>query len=387
MGSERLREIDALRSFALGGILMVNIWYFADPFTLVGGVSPNAGSAPDLAVRFAVAALFEAKFYLLFSFLFGYSFVLQWRTAVAANASPVQRMRRRLAALFVLGLLHGVLLFFGDILLTYALMGLILLATSSIRTTTATITGSALVGVLGSIILTVGLFIAVMPTGIPPASITVDVDALTQSPGSALTSNAGNFLNTVAGVVLFQGPLSLAMFYLGLAASRARLLERRLHTRTLTMTAAVGLPVGLTAGALQAYLTTYADTDRFSVLAVGISTLTAPLLTAGYVSLLLLFFRTTAGNRLCDLLAPAGRIALTNYLMQSVILALIFTAYGLRLSDQLPAAAVAGVAVVVFAAQLVFSRILLSRVRTGPAEWLLRRITYGGGLRQRTART
>jgi uncharacterized protein len=173
------------------------------------------------------------------------------------------------------------------------------------------------------------------------------------------------------------------MFYLGLAAGRVRLLEdRRLSARTLTTTAAACLSVGLSAGALQAYLTTYVEADRFSVLAVGISTLTAPLLTAGYVSLLLLLFRTTAGACLSGILAPAGRMALTNYLMQSVILALIFTAYGLRLSDQLPAPAVAGLAVVVFGAQLIFSRILLSRVRTGPAEWLLRRVTYGGQRQQ-----
>jgi uncharacterized protein len=106
--------------------------------------------------------------------------------------------------------------------------------------------------------------------------------------------------------------------------------------------------------------------------------LTAPLLTAGYVAALLLVFRTTAGARLCGFLAPAGRMALTNYLMQSVVMALLFTAYGLRLSDRLPAAAVAGTAVVIFVSQLVLSRMLLSRVAMGPMEWLLRRVTYGG---------
>ncbi|GAA2174165.1 DUF418 domain-containing protein [Arthrobacter parietis] len=377
MGSARLREVDALRSFALGGILMVNIWYFADAFTLAGEISPNHRSAADLAVRFTVAALFEAKFYLLFSFLFGYSFDLQWRAAIAATASPVQRIQRRLAALFVLGLLHGLVLFFGDILLTYALMGLILLATHSLRTSTAVITGSALIGGIGSLILAVGLFIAGAGAGAPSAAIAVNSGALTQSPSSVFAANADNFLENVAGVVFVQGPLSLGMFYLGLAAARARLLERPLSTRILTTTAATCLPVGLAAGVFQAYLTTYGSGDRFSVLAFGISTLTAPLQTAGYVSLLLLLFRTAAGARLCGLLAPAGRMALTNYLLQSVIMALVFTAYGLRLSDGLPASAVAGIAVVIFAAQLILSRLLLARIRIGPAEWLLRSITYG----------
>lgn len=374
---KRLREVDALRSFALGGILMVNIWYFADPFTVAGEISPAHDSPADVTVRFTVAALFEAKFYLLFSFLFGYSFVLQWQAAVAASASPVQRMSRRLTALLVLGLLHGTFLFFGDILLTYALMGFILLATYSIRTSAAVIAGSALIGIVGSAILVVGLFVAVASVGLPPVGFDVDADALVQSPDSAFFANVDNFLNNVAGVVLFQGPLSLAMFYLGLAAGRVGLLSGQLSRRALTTTASVALPVGLTAGAIQAYLTNYVDAEQFSVLAVGISTLTAPLLAAGYVSLLLLFFRTTTGGRFRDFLTPAGRIALTNYLMQSLIMAFLFTAYGLRLSDQLPAAAVAGIAVVIYAAQLVFSRILLSRVSMGPMEWLMRRITYG----------
>lgn len=377
MGSGRLREVDALRSFALGGILMVNIWYFADPFTLTGTISPNHNSALDLAVRFTIAALFEAKFYLLFSFLFGYSFVLQWRAAEAARASPASRMRRRLAALFVLGLAHGLLLFYGDILLTYSLMGMVLLATHSIRTYSAVTVGAAIIAIMGSLILAVGLLIAVGGAGLPSLTLTTDPGALTRSPGAAFATNADHFFENVAGVVFFQGPLSLAMFYIGLAAGRAGLLEGWLPYRKLRTTTAVCLPLGLTAGILQAYLTTYADGDRFSVLAVGISTLTAPLLTAGYVCLLLLFFRTTPGAGLCAFLAPAGRMALTNYLLQSAILALLFTAYGLRLSDRLPAAAVAGVAVVIFIAQLVLSRLLLSRVGTGPAEWLLRRATYG----------
>lgn len=376
--SGRFAQIDALRSCALGGILLVNIWYFADPYTLGGTISPQHATTADLWVRFTVAALFEAKFYLLFSFLFGYSFVLQERTAISAGQSPVGRTKRRLVGLLVLGLLHGVFLFYGDILLTYALMGLILLATRSMRTSSAVITGSALIGVIGSVILAVGLVIAATFGG-PGITMRLDrpVEPLTQNPAEALAENASNFLETVAGVLLLQGPLSLAMFYLGLAAARAQFLERRLPLSLLTTTAAACLPLGLAAGVLQAYLTSYVDRDQFAVLAVGISTLTAPLLTAGYVSLLLLFFRTRPGARVCRFLAPAGRIALTNYLMQSVVMAVLFTGLGLRLADQLPAPAVAGVAVVLLAAQMVASKVLLDRARTGPAEWVLRRLTYG----------
>lgn len=354
---------------------MVNIWYFADPGSLTGDVSAGDDSPTDLAVRFAVAALFEAKFYLLFSFLFGYSFVLQQRAAIEQEASHRARMLRRLGTLFVLGLLHGTLLFFGDILLTYSLMGLILLATHTVRPATAAVTGAVLTGVIGSLVLAIGLFVAVATTGAPPPTL-FQPGALTDSPAAVFSSNAETFGKTVATVVLFQGPLALAMFYLGLAAARIFLLERRIPTSALTRTTVTCLPAGLAAGVFQAYLTIYLDRDQYGVLATGISILTAPLQTAGYVSLLLLLFRTPAGMRVCRLLAPAGRIALTNYLLQSVAMALVFTAYGLRLSNQLPAVAVGGIAVVIFLAQLLLSRLLLQRFRTGPAEWLLRRVTY-----------
>lgn len=246
--------------------------------------------------------------------------------------------------------------------------------------------GSALIGVIGSVILAVGLGIAATFTGLGiTTQLQRTVEPLTRNPAEAVSQNASNFLETVASVILLQGPLSLAMFYIGLAAARAHLLERRLPLSLLTTTAATCLPIGLAAAVVQACLTVYVDRDRFSVLAVGISTLTAPLLTAGYVSLLLLLFRTRPGARVCSFLAPAGRIALTNYLTQSLVLALIFTGLGLQLADRLSAVAVAGIAVVIFGAQLVASRILLNHMRTGPAEWVLRRRPTAGSGKQRQA--
>ncbi len=376
MGSVRLQELDALRAFALCGILMVNIWYFADPFTAVSGVGPAYESAADLSVRFLVGALFEAKFYILFSFLFGYSFVLQW---AAAGGSVVPRTLRRFAALFILGLAHGLLLWFGDILLVYALMGLILLATRMMRSRPAFFTGIGITVGIGGLTLLLGLVVMLTPTEDGLAiTQTVNPDVLTQNPASAFAANLSNYLTLAPAGAFIQGPLALAMFYVGMAAGKARLLEGRPPARVLMTAAAVCLPIGLAAGVFQSYLTTYVDWSRYGLLAMSISILTAPLLTAGYVSLLLLLFRTAAGRGLMNVLAPAGRMALTNYLLQSVAMVLIFTAFGLGLSNRLPALTVAGVVVAIFGAQLALSRLYLSRFQQGPAEWLLRRVTYWG---------
>ncbi|WP_437097723.1 hypothetical protein [Streptomyces sp. enrichment culture] len=109
----RLLDVDALRGFALFGILVVNLAYFASgyPFHLVA--DPAHGSWRDDSVEFGVRLLFEMKFYLLFSFLFGYSFTLQLAAAGTAGANFTARFVRRLGGLFVLGGLHAVLLFQG----------------------------------------------------------------------------------------------------------------------------------------------------------------------------------------------------------------------------------------------------------------------------------
>ena len=128
MHQSRLLNVDALRGFALLGILTVNIWLFADPYFASGANNPRYAGALDSGVRFVVALLFETKFYLLFSFLFGYSFTLQMAAAERAGAAFRPRMLRRSAGLVILGVLHGCLLFYGDILHLYGLLCCLLLA-------------------------------------------------------------------------------------------------------------------------------------------------------------------------------------------------------------------------------------------------------------------
>nr|WP_228720943.1 DUF418 domain-containing protein [Arthrobacter sp. 260] len=167
------------------------------------------------------------------------------------------------------------------------------------------------------------------------------------------------------------------MFLLGLAAARSGVLERRLNSSELRRIAFICLPIGLLAAGSQAYLLYYADRERFSLLATGVTTLTAPLQTAGYVCLVLLLFRSRVGGAVLKVLAPTGRMALTNYVGQSLVLALLFTGLGLGLTNVLPPALVLAVVVALFTVQVVLSRIWLSRFNAGPLESLLRRVTYG----------
>ncbi|MFE7404052.1 DUF418 domain-containing protein, partial [Streptomyces sp. NPDC057557] len=108
-------------------------------------------------------------------------------------------------------------------------------------------------------------------------------------------------------------------------------------------------------------------------LAVGLAA--APALSAAYATGLLLWFATPGGAATARVLAPAGRMALTNYLTQSLVMALVFSGYGLGLYGRTGAAAAVGGALVLYACQLALSRWLMRRHRLGPVEWLLRTVT------------
>lgn len=136
-----------VRGLALLGILVVNITFAASGFN-IQVTDPAYASGLDDAVRWVGSAFFGMKFYLLFSFLFGYSFTLQTEAAARADAAFRPRMVRRLVGLFALGAVNTVFLISGDILTVYALLGALLLALRGVRDRTALIVAAALYGYL-----------------------------------------------------------------------------------------------------------------------------------------------------------------------------------------------------------------------------------------------
>ena len=124
---QRQTTVDALRGFALLGILVVNIATFASTYYGMGLPDPLANALPERLAVIVRTFVFETKFYLLFSFLFGYSFQLQKAAAQRAGRAFAPRMARRLLALWLLGVAHGVLLYQGDILTTYGVIGVVVL--------------------------------------------------------------------------------------------------------------------------------------------------------------------------------------------------------------------------------------------------------------------
>ncbi|MER5962177.1 DUF418 domain-containing protein [Streptomyces sp. NPDC002057] len=373
----RLAHVDALRGFALLGILIVNIGFLASTYHGSGIEDPSFGSPLDSAVGWFVATFFEAKFFLLFSFLFGYSFTLQLASAERSGARFTPRFLRRLAGLLVLGVLHAVLLFPGDILTTYAVLGLILLALHRIRPRTAVRTAVVLFAVTAALYALLALGVHLAGAGGVDPGVAAEAEraaaALRGGAGSVIAEHLAQLPDVLFLLVFFQAPAALAAFLLGLAAGRTRALgDLARHRAVLIRLQWAGFTVGLLGGVLYAHAGLVHPGSAYQVLAIGIDVVTAPLLAAAYAATVLRLTQGRFGGRVVAVLGPVGSMTLTGYLTQSLVCALLFTGYGAGLVGRVSPPVVLAIALALFAAQIVVSRWWLRRHRYGPVEWLLR---------------
>lgn len=412
-GPSRLHAVDALRALALLGILSVNIWFFAHPEMFLGVTTAAPESSADQLVRFAVSLIFEAKSYVIFSFLFGISFVLAWRSrsalenadrfqgtraerslgAYQAGLSETRRPARRCAALVVLGVLHGVFLFAGDILLAYGVLGFVLLGLRRISTKAALITAGVLYAAVVGFMLLVGLASMAMGDAVGDVTQYVGdpeqaVAAYTGTAAEWFGFQAGLYPMLVISILLGQGPMALAAFLIGLVVGRARVLERiaagEISTARLLAIAVPALLAGLMLSALAAVLVwgppgSTGQTADYGAQMLGsaLNLAAGPVQALGYIILLLLIFR--AAPWLTKALAPAGRMSLSNYLGQSVVMVIVFAGVGFGLGGQLSELTVGAVVLGVWVLQLLISHLWFARFRRGPLEAPVRAWTYAGG--------
>ncbi|GAA5060600.1 DUF418 domain-containing protein [Nocardia callitridis] len=371
----RVHDVDALRGFALLGIFAVNITFMASAFPSNLINDPAYGSWLDEAARFVVSVLFSMKFYLLFSFLFGYSFTLQMDAAQRAGAEFVPRMLRRILGLFLLGAGQIVLLYGGDVLTTYAVACLALLAMFRVRDRVALrVAGILYAVVLGLMILSVLMF---DPTTLLPDHAEALANSLAQNQAmlGSFGDIVGQHLDGLSLLVLqaltMQGPTALAMFLLGMVAGRRQLLANLTGAEPiLRRLQVIGFPIGLLGAVTFALLG--GDGNGTAAL---ISVATAPLLTAAYAATLLRAMHSTRFAWLRSALAPAGRIALTNYLLQALIGLVLFTSVGFSLAGKVSPPGLLVLTFVIFVGQLLASVWWTRTHRYGPAEWALRWLT------------
>lgn len=243
----RVAVVDLLRGAALLGIFSVNIWFFASPWLATGQPDPDYSTADWLAYG-AVTVLFATKSYLLFSFLFGYSFVLQEQAAERAGVAFAPMMRRRLLGLVLMGLLHGLLLFPGDILLPYGLLGFALLAMRRVEPRRAVRRAALMTLGIGGLLVFIGAVGLLADPGASVADPAAAAQRAAQYGGSAadvLAVNVQDYLATLASVLFVQGLPALAAMLVGLAVARTGALtdpaaRQRLWRRLVPAGALVG---------------------------------------------------------------------------------------------------------------------------------------------------
>ncbi|MEX2219113.1 MAG: hypothetical protein WD749_10180, partial [Phycisphaerales bacterium] len=168
---ERIGAIDTTRGFALLGILVVNMQYFGEPFgTAIDHVPPRGGTTLDVGAFYIEKVLCEGKFYPLFSLLFGVGLAVQWSRAAARGRGFLAPGFRRLGALAVMGMAHGLLLWYGDILFVYATAGVWLLLMVWARARTLVLTAVP-VYLWGTLLATLmGLLMVAGGQGHPPGT-------------------------------------------------------------------------------------------------------------------------------------------------------------------------------------------------------------------------
>lgn len=388
--AERIELVDILRGMAIAGILIGNLQWFSGYGMMPPALTAQAPVA-DQITAFLVHFLIEGKFYSIFSFLFGFGFALQITRAAERGDTKATLFKRRLFWLLVIGLLHAYLLWAGDILSVYAVMGFVLLLFRN--KSDRSLIKWAVVLMIVPIVSYILLYIAFVVFAPPDAAAAVSAgqadlwaSALQSvSQGSFFEIATGFNLNYIVGRymgLIFQMrlPKILAMFLLGFYAYRRGFFQDLAGNRPLIRRVLVyGLTLGLIGNVSFALLA--GNEANFPPSAAGVFGVITyafgvPALALGYVALVATLWQKPAFQRPLSVLAPVGRMALTNYLLQTIICVTIFYGYGFGQFGRFGAVAATLTGIAIFLVQIILSNIWLRFFRYGPMEWIWRQLTY-----------
>ena len=391
---ERLELIDVIRGFAVFGILLVNMQFFNSPQTLRGSGIEWFPDAIDRWVSLAIVFFAEGKFYSIFAMLFGLGLAIQMQRAAARGVEVGRLYFRRLLVLLLIGLVHAFLIWWGDILTIYAALGMLLMLFRNLRPRALVIWSIVLLAipVLFLTAVAAGLFaMSVVPEiekAVQPA-LDVSLEGLREGVESSYDAYAlGSF-----GAIMRQraidvgqtwanfpvwGPDILAMFLIGLTLGKIRFLhDVEGNLRRIRRAMPWLFVVGVLGNGLYTVHVGGSPVAAGTILAAAIWILAAPCLAYFYVSMLVVLWQRPGPRRILAHLAPAGRMALTNYLTHSIVFTLVFYSYGLGLYGAVSPVVGLVLTVAMYAVQIPLSAWWLSRFRFGPWEWVWRSLTYG----------
>ena len=410
--AERIFVLDALRGVSVLGLLAANIVLFAYP--TAKATSMEGWSGMEAALRLAVGALVEGKFYTLFSILFGVGLWMQAERAATAGRRFGRFWVRRMAALAVIGLFHGILFFPGDILLFYAIVGLVALP---LRRLNRRVLAAAAIAVFLLGLVAIGIHAAVYPEAPSPRAPDWEALATAAQKGSTaelpkslwkdwladqdptmlrfmadevrivksgswadlVRHQAINFLLVNMSLrMVFTIWWVMAYFMIGVWIAKSFDFKGPAPgTSSLVGVGVGGFLVGMVLQGIGSGVRVPGHVAMSTSIGLGLVLLGTLCLAAAYAAALVGLDARAKLRTVLWPLAATGRMSLSNYVGQSIICAAIFNGWGLGLFGALPFTKALLLVLVIYALQVIASALWMAWFRYGPLEWAWRCASYG----------
>jgi len=391
---ERIEVLDVIRGFALLGILLVHmpVWFGSPALYLEVLGKTLCANILDTAVTSFVKLFVEGKFYTMFSFLFGLGFVIFFERAKARSARPTLLFCKRLLILMIIGLLHAFFIWHGDILVAYALFGFLLPLFFSRKLKTILRWAVALISIFVAFV-TLGVFgIYMMDEATYSAMLLPMIESVKGNLDSSFYAySQGSFAAIMAqrtADVLFVYNQMWAMFFVifplflfGVYVGKRGVFQN-IETNLSFIKKAwmwgliIGLPLSIVkyiAGSQMNHLLP----DIYSLIYYVCNILGDTGLSIFYMTSIILLFQSNGWVQKLKPFGYVGRMALSNYLFQSIVGTMIFYSYGLGLYGQISPALGLPLVVVIFIGQIFLSKYWLQHYQFGPMEWMWKSLTYG----------
>ena len=385
--NERIASLDIIRGFALFGILLANMPHFQSPQLIADlYMYSQQLTGSDKWIRIFMDVFIETKFFSIFSFLFGLGFYIFMKRAEEKGHRLYYLYTRRLIVLALFGILHLVFLWYGDILLNYALAGFLLIFFYKRKPKTILVLIITFTFLLISL-LSINLFL-------PAEVVEQEINQL-QMEGSGKMEEAVNYYNNssysewvsyrftnevipILKNMPFAVITALYMFLLGLYVGKRRIISdftshKQLGKRVWWISLLISIPLSVFIVLLHLGIF---DFNVLNELMIQVLVMMSGLsLSLFYISTILFLLQKEMWKKILHPLSYVGKMALTNYIIQSLIGVGIFT--GLGIYGELNLGLGIIISLILFPAQIIFSYLWLKKYRFGPLEWVWRSATYG----------
>ncbi|MCJ0942606.1 DUF418 domain-containing protein [Mammaliicoccus sciuri] len=373
MAKQRIFSIDALRGFSLLGILLMNILTFAYPYQII---NPFEFFQHQDGAWFKISSLFIiASFYPIFAFLFGYGLSIMYQNSLDKGLNYYPMITRRLLFLLLLGIIHGVFIFYGDILSTYALLGLIAIIFVRLKPQYT----------LVALSIGIGIFVLLY---LLPMILLKDVTQIESFVGLQELERVNNILSSadyvsiigfnlkyfgmnIANAILV-GPFSiLPIMLFGIYAHQINWFNKiKQHKNLYMVIGVVVLILGLAIKMIQIVLEGSVTSQLMSQMIGG------PIVALSYIMFFVILCEDQTARKILTPLQSIGKLSLTTYIMQSVTCIFIFYGVGFNFYGKLPVLTIYIIGIVIYFVQLIVSYLYLMKFKQGPLEKLWRKVTY-----------